>query len=204
MLPSPEPADVETPADKPRKPLSVGLVLRFVLGLLALLGLVVVLVRALRPQLEAIGTSFVENFGLAGVAFGTFIADGFHFPLPPQFYMLLTIAAGTWSLSSFLAICVGSLSGGLCGYLLARRIARWPKPAQWLARLGKGFQSQLVGANAYRGALIASVTPVAFSVLCYFAGLYRLPMKAFALVLVLRVPKLVLFYELVKLGWSGL
>jgi membrane protein YqaA with SNARE-associated domain len=204
VSPSPEPVAAENTADNARKPLSAGLVLRFVLGLVALLALVIVVVRALRPQLQAIGTSFVEHFGLGGMALGTFLADGFHFPLPPQFYMLLAIAAGTWSLSSFMAICAGSLAGGTCGYLLARRIARWPRLARWLARLGKGFQSQLVGANAYRGALIVSITPLAFSVLCYFAGLYRLPMKAFALVLVLRVPKLVLFYELVKLGWSGL
>ena len=52
-----------------------------------------------RAQLEHFGRWFVERFGAAGMAGGAFLADGLHFPLPPQFY-LLTGIAGMWIASS--------------------------------------------------------------------------------------------------------
>jgi hypothetical protein len=37
--------------------------------------------------------------------------------------------------------------------------------------------------------------------LCYLAGFYRLPRSAVWLLLLLRVPKLALYYYLVSIGW---
>lgn len=178
-------------------------VLRVLLGVVGLVGAVALLVRGMRPELEALGRDFFAHFGLWGMAFGTFIADGFHFPLPPQFYMLLGLAAGSSRLSFMGAITAGSLLGGLSGYFVARRLARFPRLARWLARGGRKLHEQLEGRRVYRNVLIASVTPVAFSVLCYLAGLYRLPLRAFGLVLLLRIPKLVIFYYLVRIGWGS-
>ena len=88
------------------------------------------------------------------------------------------------------------------GDYVARRLSRFPRLWSWLMRVGGKFQKQLEGRNAYRSAVIASFTPVAFSVQCHVSGLYRLPLRAFAVILALRIPKLVLFYYLVKLGWA--
>jgi membrane protein YqaA with SNARE-associated domain len=178
--------------------------LRIVLGLLVLLGGVILLVHSFRPELENIGRTFVGHFGLLGMALGTFIADGFHFPVAPQFYMLLGIAAGNSHVTTFSAIAFGSLAGGLAGYLVACRLGRFPRLARWLERSSAKFRHHLEGRNAYRGALIATITPLPFSVLCYSAGLYRFSQRAFGLILLLRIPKLMVFYYLVWLGWSAL
>jgi membrane protein YqaA with SNARE-associated domain len=180
------------------------LVLRVLLGLAVLFGGVVVLVHTFREQLEGVGRAFVSHFGLAGMAFGTFIADGFHFPVAPQFYMLLGIAAGNSHVITFSAVALGSLLGGLAGYFVARRLGRFPRLERWLVRSSAKFRHHLEGRNAYRGALIATVTPLPFSVLCYSAGLYRFSVRAFFLILLLRIPKLMVFYYLVWLGWSAL
>ena len=176
--------------------------LRLALGVLAFLAVVVLIVRTLRPELEGLGRGFVAHFGLAGMAFGTYIADGFHFPIPPQFYMLLAVGSGTSDGAAFALICAGSLAGGVSGYFVARRLSRVPRLWTWLMRVGGRFRHQLEGRNAYRSAVITSLTPVAFSVQCYVSGLYRLPLRAFAVVLALRIPKLMLYYYLVKLGWA--
>jgi membrane protein YqaA with SNARE-associated domain len=177
-------------------------ILRWVLGLAVFLALVVLVVRALRPQLEAVGHAFVDHFGFAGMALGTSIADGFHFPLPAQFYMLLAVAAHSSALATLSWICAGSLFGGGCGYLVARRLARFPRFARWLERVGRRLRGQLDGRNAYRSAVILSLSPLAFSVQCYVCGFYRLAPKAFLLLLLIRIPKLLLFYQLVRFGWS--
>ena len=193
--------DEKTPAPASRRSRLV-LVLRFALGLVALLGLVVLLVRTLRPQLESVGGWFVERFGLAGVAAGAFIADGFHFPVPPQFYMLLATAARADPIAIVAATSVGSLLGGVSGYLVARRLGHIRALSRWLGRVS-GNAGELLGQRyPYRSAVLASCTPMAFSVLCYLAGLFGVRRGPLLVLLALRVPKIVLYYYLVRVGWS--
>jgi uncharacterized membrane protein YdjX (TVP38/TMEM64 family) len=42
---------------------------------------------------------------------------------------------------------------------------------------------------------------VPYSGLCYAAGLSRLPIKGFALITLIRIPRLVAYYYLIELGW---
>jgi membrane protein YqaA with SNARE-associated domain len=179
------------------------LVVRFLLGLSALLALALVLVRTARPQLEQLGTWFVERFGAVGVGFGTLIADGCHFPIPPQFYMLLSIAAGAPASVTLAATTAGSLCGGVLGFNLSRHLGAKPKVARFIERISGRVGHKLGHEYAYRSVFFLSVTPMAFSVLCYLAGLYRMRRGPFALLLALRIPKLVLYYYLVKIGWSA-
>ncbi len=178
------------------------LIARFALGLALLLLVVVLLVRSFRPELESIGGSFVDRFGLAGVALGTFMADGFHFPIPPQFYMLLATAANAPPLAILAVTCLGSVAGGSAGYLVATQLRDIQRLSRWLER-SSGRVGHLLGQRyPYRSVLLASLTPIAFSVLCYLAGLYRVPRGPFVLMLAMRVPKLALYYYLVRVGWS--
>jgi membrane protein YqaA with SNARE-associated domain len=197
----PVPADQGSPAPASRRS-RVVLALRFALGLVMLLALVVLLVRTLRPELESVGTWFVQRFGLAGVAAGAFIADGFHFPVPPQFYMLLATAARADPVAILAATSVGSLLGGVTGYLIARRLGHIRALSRWLGRVG-GKAGELLGQRyPYRSAVLASCTPMAFSVLCYLAGLFGVRRGPLLVLLAFRVPKLVLYYYLVRVGWS--
>jgi membrane protein YqaA with SNARE-associated domain len=179
------------------------LVLRFVLGLVLLLGLVILLVRTLKPELESLGTLFVARFGLAGVMVGTLLADGFHCPIPPQFYMLLAIAAGASALTVLTVVVLGSILGGAIGFTLARRLASIPRLSIWLDRVGGRVSRHLGQRHPYRSVFFLSLTPMAFSVLCYAAGLYRLRRGPLMLLLGLRVPKLALYYYLVSIGWNA-
>jgi len=177
--------------------------LRLLLPLLGLLVVVILLVREFRPELTSLGTAFVQRFGLVGVAIGTYIADGFHFPVPPQFYMLLAIAAGRAPLAIIAATCLGSLLGGGSGFLVARRVGQLPRLSAWLERSSRGIMGRLTDRHGVRTMIVASFTPIAFSVLCYTAGLYRVRASTFAIMLVLRVPKLALYYYLVSTGWNA-
>jgi membrane protein YqaA with SNARE-associated domain len=177
------------------------LALRWGLALGSLLLLAFLLGRWLRPELEATGNAFVARFGLGGMALGTFLADGLHFPVPPQFYMLLAIADGGSQLPPMLVIAAASLCGGGVGYTMAAKIGH----LSWVARIFSRPSRAATAAYAkhgYRVLILASLTPIAFSMLCYTAGLCRLPKRAFALIALLRLPKLVAYYYLVRLGWG--
>jgi membrane protein YqaA with SNARE-associated domain len=178
------------------------LILRFVVGLAVLLGAVVLVVRALKPELESVGKWFVERYGLFGVAAGTFIADGFHFPVPPQFYMLLATAAQTKPAAVLAATSLGSVLGGATGYAVARKLGHTRVLSRWLERVGGGLGQRLGQRYPYRSAVLASLSPIAFSVLCYLAGLFRVRSGPLLVLLALRLPKIALYYYLVRVGWS--
>jgi uncharacterized membrane protein YdjX (TVP38/TMEM64 family) len=50
--------------------------------------------------------------------------------------------------------------------------------------------------------IVLSLTPVAFSWLVYMCGLSRYSWRSVALLSVLRLPKLVIYYWLVRVGWA--
>jgi membrane protein YqaA with SNARE-associated domain len=188
------------PADPPSPALGK-LALRWGLALGSLLLIAFLLGRWLRPELESTGNAFVTRFGLGGMALGTFLADGLHFPVPPQFYMLLAIADGGPQLPPLLVIAAASLCGGAVGYTMAAKIGH----LRWVARIfsrPSRAAAEAYAKHGYRVLILASLTPIAFSMLCYTAGLCRLPKRAFALIALLRLPKLVAYYYLVRLGWG--
>lgn len=178
-----------------------GLVGRFMLGLVIVCSLVALVGYFVREPAEALARGFVSRFGVWGMALGTLLADGFHFPVPPQFYMLLAVASSTPLARAFPAIAAASLAAGGLGYLLAR----WASRASWLSSKVGPYRHLLEKAFArhgYRTALLASLLPIPYSVLCYLAGLNRMPGPFLVLLGLCRIPKLLGFYGLVAYGWS--
>jgi membrane protein YqaA with SNARE-associated domain len=155
----------------------------------------------LRPSAEASARAFVERFGVAGMALGTLLADGLYFPVPPQFYMLLAIASRTPLSHSFTAIALASVLAGIMGYAISERLSR----LRWLSQRTRSLRRVLARSferRGYAAAFLLTLLPIPFSMLCYLAGLNRMPLKFLALLALLRVPKLAVFYVLLHLGWS--
>lgn len=178
------------------------LLLRFALGLALLFAFVVVLGRTFRPELESIGQSFVARFGLLGMGLGTFIADGFHVPIPPQFYMLLGITSGVPAAHTLAVVGAGSFVGGWVGFLLSRRLLKFQAVAKFFERPRQLAETMLARYGAW-SLVFVSILPVAYSVLCYLSGLSGFKNRAFLVIALFRMPRLVAYYYLVELGWSG-
>jgi membrane protein YqaA with SNARE-associated domain len=167
---------------------------------LALLVLVGAIGYVLRGPLERFAMVFIGRYGLVAMGFGTLLADAISFPVPPQFYMLASVVSGTPAKPALIAIGIGSLVGGTIGYFLAGRLSQWRWVAGKLERSRKRVD-KLVDKYGYWAVAIASFTPVPFSILCYLSGLYRLRWHHFGVVLALRLPRLAVYYAIVRAGW---
>ncbi len=147
-------------------------------------------------------TWLMDRFGLIGMGIGVFVADGFHFPVPPQFYMLAAIAHGGNVTAALVVITVSSLLAGHAAFFFARRLSH----LRFVRRGVMRVERQLGGWFARYGAralFIAGFLPVPYSFLCYLAGLQRVPYRAFLPVLLLRVPKVYLYFLIVRAGWAA-
>lgn len=176
-------------------------VLRVVASCVLLLGIVSFVGWAFRAELSRFGTWFVDRFGFAGIAAGAFLADGLHFPIPPQFYLLTGIAGGHATAIVIAAVLVGSELGGLTAFALARALGRAPVVARRLEKT-RLLLNGLIERRGYFGLAVATLLPLSFCLLCMASGAMRLPYKAYGVLAVMRVPRILLSYLVIVLAWQ--
>lgn len=170
-------------------------------GLVVLFVVVGLLGRTVRDDLEQLGLRFVDWMGYPGMGLGTFLADGLHFPIPPQFYMLAVITGGGSVLVALAWIAVGSIIGGHVAYWVAAKAGNIRFIRRRVGRI-QGTMAALVARWGAGAMVFGSLLPVPYSLLCYLSGLNRLPYRLFALLCVLRIPKLLAYFLLIKAGWN--
>lgn len=193
-------ASLEGGAAVDEGPSTAQLIGRTLLGLVAFVLVVAMLAALFRAPLERLGGFFVERFGLWGMALGTFLADAFSVPVPPQFYLFTAVTAGGPQLEAVVTICTASVVAGITGYQLARRLGDTPWMMPIVVRSRRRIDP-LFKRHGFWAVGIASFTPFPYSMLCYVAGLYRMPARLFAVLLLLRIPRVVLYYALIRAGW---
>ncbi len=172
-------------------------------GGLAALFLVLTLVGwAFRDPISTFGEWFVARFGLTGIVFGSFLADGFHFPIPPQFYMWTGIAGGQAEALVIMGVLVGSEVGGFAAFALARLVGRSPF---FESRIGSARKllKKHVERLGYRGLAFAALLPVSYCLLCMAAGAMRLPYRAYVVLAAMRVPRIIFSYVVITLAWNA-
>ncbi len=189
------------PTDADRRAELRGLLLRVLGGLLGFFLVVLVLAQAFREPLRALGAAFVERFGLPGIFLGTFIADAFSCPIPPHFYLLTAITSGRDQTAPVLLVALSSLLAGATGYGLAGRLVRFAFFRRLLERTREGVERLFQRWGSW-AIVLASISPIPFSALCYTAGFYRMPRRLFGLFLALRVPRILVYYAALRAGWS--
>lgn len=175
-------------------------VLRLVLGFAALVAIVSVLGWRYKHELSAFGGWFVQRFGVLGMVSGAFLADSCHFPIPPQFYLLTGIAGGHQVSVVVLAVLLGSELGGFTAFALARTLGG----SRFIAPRLAGARELMTKMIARRGALglaVATLLPVSYSLLCMAGGAMRLPYRAYGILAVMRVPRIILSYVAIMLVW---
>jgi membrane protein YqaA with SNARE-associated domain len=153
-----------------------------------------------RPQLEAWANTFIQLFGLPGIALGSLLADGLHFPIPPQFYMAAAVINGGPQLPPLIAICIGCLLGGWVAFLTARYFARFHIIQRWLIKLKPHFELLFFRYGNF-ALILSGFLPLPYSTLCNLLGLFHIPRRKFFFFLLLRIPRLLLFYFVIRAGW---
>jgi uncharacterized membrane protein YdjX (TVP38/TMEM64 family) len=175
-------------------------VVRIALSIGGFFLLMAALAKVLGPQIEAAGQVFVERFGLVGISLGMILADAFSLPPPPLFYILIVGTSPGSHVVGMTVISVASMVAGNIGYQLSSLLSARPFFRRRIdatrARMDKLFDRYGFWAFA-----IASASPMPFSLMCYVAGVYRIRPRLFALVCLMRVPRLLVMYWLVRAGW---
>ncbi|MEY3012978.1 MAG: hypothetical protein RIT45_1713 [Pseudomonadota bacterium] len=168
-------------------------------GLLALIVAILALGYFYREPILAISKTFVANFGGPGVALGYFLPDALFVPLPQEAVKTFAYLGGMpfWTIVAW--SCLGTLTGGPVGYWLGANLARRPRVAALLERRGAKAHA-MVARYGPVGLAIGALTPLPYSITCWAAGALAMPFRTFLLVSLLRIPRVIFFLWLIRLG----
>ncbi|MEO1273713.1 MAG: VTT domain-containing protein, partial [Myxococcota bacterium] len=155
-----------------------------------------------KPTLEAAGTWFVSTFGLMGCFVGVLASDCLMLPIPPDTYLVASITANISPLAVLPVVCLASLIGGQLAYLLGPYLESQP----FFKRRLEPFRDR--GKALFRrwgilAVAIAAWTPLPFSFVCWFAGIFKMNYLHFTLTTLNRIPRFILYYYLIVLGWMA-
>ena len=177
------------------------IVVRTVWVTLGMLAMVFVAAQFFAEPTVRFANWIVTDLGYAGIFLGVFLADALTLPIPPDTYLLTAVATDSPPLNVLITIIGGSLFAANIAYVIGPHVARLP----YLGNRVEYFRSQ--GEELYQRygvwtLVLAALSPIPFSVVCWFAGIYRMPYPKFFLATLARIPRFLGYYFLFVLGWQ--
>ena len=193
-------AAVTASESHPNADLELGPLLRkMVLGLL-LFGVVLGgLSLFFRVQLLWVSAAFVDALGAGGVFLGWFIADGLTVPLPVDVFLALGLLGGLGVWEVFIAATLGSVLGALTGFFLGGSLRRFAWFERWWVQRG-AVAEDLVERHGVTALVVAALSPLPFSIVCWAAGALRMPLRRFLPVCALRLIRVGVYLALIHGG----
>lgn len=156
----------------------------------------------LREPLEVVAFWIVEELGMLGVFLGVFATDALTLPIPPDTYLFMAVASDAPAIPILTACCLGSVMAASVAYRIGPYIQRLPFLRKRLERFRSRGEQLFLKYGTWT-VVIAALSPIPFSVVCWLAGIYRMPYRPFFFATLARVPRLVGYYYLFELGWTS-
>jgi len=174
---------------------------RTIFSILILIVVVYLAKRFLTDELVSIGRIFIEKFGLTGLFFDVYFVDTFIVPASPDLFLALLIADGRNQLSGLILICIASVLGGISGYWIGFKLDNWKIIQRFVKKYQKQgkFMFHRYGASAV---IIAALTPLPFSTICWLAGMFQMEFKKFLIATMFRIPRMILYYYIIAGVWK--
>ena len=170
----------------------------FVLMALVVLGLGFFL----REPVSELGILAIDALGMVGVFLGVLASDGFGFPVPPTTYLFAAVTAESPVVVLLIVSSVASILGGTIAYLIGPHIAKLPLLSGVLDRFRPRGELLFQRWGVWTVG-IAAITPLPFPLVCWLAGIYRMPFGRFFPTILVRAPRLLAYYGIFALGWAG-
>lgn len=149
-----------------------------------------------RAPLEALGTWFVDSFGLVGLAVAVMIVDSLPLTHEPLLFLALSGGQGFWAV--WAAGTIGSIAAGVLTWFLGRLLRRSERLQSTFHRYGVSRFLLRYGGWAVA---IAAITPFPYAMTTWCAGAVGVPLHVVFLGSLMRGPKVLLYLSLMAAGW---
>jgi membrane protein YqaA with SNARE-associated domain len=176
------------------------LIRKTAIGLLILLLFSGACAWVLKDPFISMGEIFLERFGLLGLFVGTLISDTSPLPLSHEPLTFIGITAGLPTATLLLTISSASVLAGPIGWTFGRVFLSGTSFSAWLDDRYPEFMG-MMRRGGLKAVALAALLPVPFSLATWTAGMLRLPLHKVAVISLLRIVKVGVYFQVLKLGW---
>jgi membrane protein YqaA with SNARE-associated domain len=150
---------------------------------------------------EHLADLIVENLGIWGIFLAVLAADALTLPIPPDTYLLAAVASDTDAITIVNVVAVASVIAGSLAYLVGPIFERFAFLRKRIDKVRPQGEALFAKYGTWT-IVVASLTPLPFSVTCWIAGIYRMPYRPFFLATLARIPRFWLYYLMFEFGWT--
>lgn len=164
----------------------------------AVFGVYLLLIILFPDEIQALGDWAIERFKLGGVFAFVYFVDAFIVPASGDLVFPFTF--GWPPIPLLLTICLASISGGLSGFLIARKLSH----LKFIQDSVKYYREQgelLIKKYGIWAVVIAGLTPIPYSTVSWIAGLVNMPLHHYLLASLSRIPRFILVYLFIQGGF---
>lgn len=178
---------------------------KILLQTLASIFIVILLVFAsaflFRNELIVFSEWFVKFGGYVGLFFGMVLSDSLPAFVPPDAFLMMSIAGGMHPFLTILVMGFGSLVGGSIAYSIGRYlIPRFSLGRKIVLR----YEDKLLPylrKYGFWAVVLAAVTPIPYSWMAYTVGSFKMKYTEFLLGSLFRFFRMGVYYFAMVLGW---
>ncbi len=171
------------------------------LGLALVVGACAALALVARGPSEAAGRALVERLGAPGVLAGVVLAETSPIPLAGEPVLYLGLRGGMPPGLIAALGCAGNLLAAALAYACGAALRRTGLVDRALGARRAPAEEAVRRRGAW-ALVLASITPLPFGTLAWVAGALRMPLGAYALACLVRVPKVLGYLAAMELGWA--
>ncbi|MDD3930260.1 MAG: VTT domain-containing protein [Sphaerochaeta sp.] len=136
--------------------------------------------------------TFIEDFGVLGVALYVFIVDLFVLPLSVDLMWPFVLE---WHPLMIIAVMgTASVAGAFCAYLFGRLVGLIPVFRKWVLKQSGTHTETLITKYGIWAIVISGLTPLPFSTICTVAGIVELKVHHVLLSSLIRYVRMGIYY----------
>jgi membrane protein YqaA with SNARE-associated domain len=153
----------------------------------------------IKDSYHDIGAWVTQKMGLAGVSLFTFLVDLFIVPMSVDIVFPFVVGWNPYTL--LLMMSLASMAGGIGGYWIGRLLGH----LSFVKRFTATFREdggRLINRYGPWAVVIAGITPIPFSTVCWIAGMLKVKWYSVAIATLSRLPRMVIYYLAIRGGLS--
>lgn len=153
----------------------------------------------IKDHYQAIGHWVAEYLGLPGVAMFVFLTDMLIVPMTVD--IIFPIVMNWNPVSLLLTMSIASALGGIGGYWIGRLLGHLPLIKMFTSRFSSDGE-RLINLYGVWAVVIGGLTPIPYSSVCWIAGMLRVNPYLVAVASLSRLPRMIIYYLLIRGGLS--
>lgn len=152
-----------------------------------------------KDQYHTIGLWVVEHLGLVGVFIFSFLTDMFIVPMSVD--ILFPFVMEWPAVPLLVTMSIASAIGGIGGYWIGRLLGHLRIVRLFTSRFSEDGE-RLVNLYGVWAVVLAGLTPIPFSTVCWIAGMLHVNPHHVAIASLSRLPRMVIYYLVIRGGLS--